>query len=56
MLAGGSRGRARGEFEVARPRRNDGTRTTMGGGWMVGWLGGGWAERAGCGEKRVAEG
>jgi len=34
---------------VARPRRNDGTRTTVGrrmGGWLVGW-----AERVDCGER-----
>jgi len=34
---------------VARPRRNDGTRTTVGR-WMRGWLG--WlVERADCGER-----
>lgn len=37
----------RGWFEVARPRRNDGTRTTVGG-----WLGG----KGGLRRERVAEG
>lgn len=40
----------RGWFEVARPRRNDGTRTTVGG-WLVGW-----AERADCGEREWRKG
>lgn len=39
VLAGGRGMRRvrRGWFEVARPRRNDGTRTTVGG-WVDGWL------------------
>lgn len=35
--SGNEKGEKRGWFEVARPRRNDGTRTTVGG-WVDGWL------------------